>query len=115
MLSAGHTISGMWPWEAFNWGVFWAILAAGATCVSAVSLLGILASLGGWLLEELAVATRPLWRIARKLTPRNATAEEIANIHQRPHTPLSRTKKIIGWTIVAMGVGLVMWTVVASK
>jgi hypothetical protein len=20
----------MWPWQAFDWGVFWAILAAGA-------------------------------------------------------------------------------------
>jgi len=21
-----------WPWEEFNWGVFWAILAAAAVC-----------------------------------------------------------------------------------
>jgi hypothetical protein len=22
----------MWPWEAFNWGVFWAIMAAATIC-----------------------------------------------------------------------------------
>jgi hypothetical protein len=23
------TIAAMWPWQAFDWGVFWAIIAAG--------------------------------------------------------------------------------------
>jgi len=23
-------MAGMWPWQAFDWGVFWAVVAAGA-------------------------------------------------------------------------------------
>ena len=28
----------MWPWEAFDWGVFWAILAAAFVCLIAANI-----------------------------------------------------------------------------
>jgi hypothetical protein len=29
----------MWPWQAFDWGVFWAILAAACICLVAANLI----------------------------------------------------------------------------
>jgi hypothetical protein len=37
----------MWPWEAFNWGVFWAILAAALICF----VVGVVIRFATWLTE----------------------------------------------------------------
>jgi hypothetical protein len=29
----------VWPWQAFDWGVFWAILAAALVCLIAVNII----------------------------------------------------------------------------
>ena len=34
----------MWPWEAFNWGVFWAIIAAGIVYFVVVNLVELVLS-----------------------------------------------------------------------
>ena len=49
MLAAEHIISAMWPWEAFNWGVFWAILAAGVIYLAIANLTGFHVLMDRWL------------------------------------------------------------------
>jgi len=34
----------MWPWQAFDWGVFWAILAAALICLIVVNLINLFVS-----------------------------------------------------------------------
>jgi hypothetical protein len=34
----------MWPWEAFNWGVFWAIIAAGVIYVIVENIINLVLS-----------------------------------------------------------------------
>jgi hypothetical protein len=37
----------MWPWQAFDWGVFWAILAAAMVCLVAAFLIHIIIAAKG--------------------------------------------------------------------
>lgn len=32
----------MWPWQAFDWGVFWAIIAAAFVCWIALNLITVI-------------------------------------------------------------------------
>jgi hypothetical protein len=34
----------MWPWQAFDWGVFWAILAAAVVCWIALNIIQLIMS-----------------------------------------------------------------------
>jgi hypothetical protein len=34
----------MWPWQAFDWGVFWAILAAALICIIVANIITLVMS-----------------------------------------------------------------------
>ena len=39
---SAHIIAAMWPWQVFDWGVFWAIIAAGVIYLILANIINLL-------------------------------------------------------------------------